>query len=125
MTVTVFSSATTAYAKSQAFKCGKTVARGYVTSNTRYSGAAWTNSENGTTKFSYLFAGVFGTRVNKNGDTVKYVSGPGKDKSGTESGMDVLPVIPSNTGDYYARVVSANIGTYNGTTNSISLSISR
>lgn len=125
MAITVFSSAFPAYAKYNDFSCGSAVARGYVTSNTRLTGAAWTESKNGTTKFSYLYAAVFGTRVDKNGDNPRYLSGPGKESSGTNSGMDVLKAIADNSGDYYARVVSANVGTYNGKTNSTTVAISR
>lgn len=125
MAVTVFTSAIPAYAKYDDFTCGTAVARGYVSSNTRLTGSAWTESKNGTTKFSYLYAAVFGTRVDKNGDNPRYSSGPGKENSGTNSGMDVLKAITDKSGDYYARVVSANVGTYNGKTNSTSVTISR
>ena len=75
--------------------------------------------------FSYLYAAVFGTKVDKNGDNPRYVSGPGKEGKGTNSGTDALKVIADGSGDYYARVVSANVATYNKTTNSITLTISR
>ena len=124
MAITVFSSAMPAYAKSKDFTCGSATATGYVSSATTKTGSAWTDSKDGKS-FSYLYAAVFGTRVDKNGDNPRYLSGPGKESKGTTSGVDALKAITDGSGDYYARVVSANVGTYNGTTNSTSVTISR
>lgn len=124
MTITVFTSAIPAFAKSKDFACGSATATGYVSSSTSKTGSAWTKSKDGKS-FSYLYAAVFGTRVDKNGDNPRYLSGPGKENSGTNSGTDVLKAITDGSGDYYARVVSANVGTYNGKTNSTTVTISR
>ena len=123
MTVAIFTSAIPTYAKSKDFTCGGATATGYVSSVTTKTGSAWTKSKNGK-NFSYLYAAVFGTRVDKNGDNPRYSSGPGKENHGTNSGTDYLKTIINST-DYYARVVSANVGTYNGKTNSTSVTISR
>ena len=124
MAITMFTGSSSAYAKSKDFDCGKATATGYVSSATSKSGSAWTKSIYGKS-FSYLYAAVFGTKVDKNGDNQRYVSGPGKEGKGTNSGTDALKVIADGSGDYYARVVSANVATYNKTTNSITLTISR
>ncbi len=124
MAVTVFAGAVPANAASKDFACDGAVATAYVASTTPKTGSAWTTSKDGKS-FSYLYAGVFGTRVDKNGDNPRYTSGPGSTGSGTNSGMDLLQAIVDGSGDYYARVVSANIATYNGTTNSTSLTIRR
>ena len=124
MVITMLNGTVPAYAKSEDFDCGKATATGYVSSATPKSGSAWTKSNYGKS-FSYLYAAVFGTRVDKNGDNPRYLSGAGIEGKGTNSGTDALKVIANSSGDYYAKVASANVGTYNNKTNSIYLTISR
>lgn len=96
--------------KYEDLKFGTVYARATISSVSSHAGTAITTSKDKTTKFHYLYAAVFGNRCDKNGDNVKYVSGPGK--TGNDSittHNDALPVIPGTSTDYYARIASAHI----------------
>lgn len=108
--------------------CGSYKASCSLVSANKYSGIAITNSASkdssgNSIKFNTLYAGMFGTRVDKNGDNPKYISGPGKEASNATSASDGIPVLSSTGGYYYAKMATAHIAIKNGVESSKALTV--
>lgn len=130
MVITVFTSAVPAFANSATGKltCGSYTAAVSLASANKYSGGAFTTSSSkdssgNNVKFNRLYAAMFGTKVDKNGDNPKYVSGPGKNATNATSAADAIPVLSKTGGYYYARMSSAHIAVKNGVEKSTSLAV--
>lgn len=127
LVVSTFAGAIPASAKSvqQNFVCGSYTAEATLVSANNKSGGAITSSANGSTKFDYLYAAMFGTEVNKSGDVVKYVSGEGsEDTNSTTIFIDAIPVISSYSTNYYAKMASAHIAMKGSAESSKALNVS-
>lgn len=124
MCVTALTSAVPAYAKTSKneITCASSTVYVKLTSKNKYNGKSKTYT---SVTFSYLYAATFGTVVDKNGDTVKYVSGLGAEDDNTkDTGYDELDTISSSSGNYYKKLASAHVAQKSGKTATTTLALS-
>ena len=131
MTVTMFTSATPAYATSKTgtLTCGNYKASVSLVSANKYSGMAMTSSNSkdssgNLVKFNTLCATMFGTKVDKNGDNPKYIGSKGEPKYNTTTAAEGITTLSSTGGYYYAKLASAHIAIKNGIEKSTTLNVS-
>lgn len=128
LVVTVFSGIVPASAAGQSktanLVCGSYTAKASLLSIDKRNGTATTAASNGSTKFDYLYAQIFGARVNKSGDVVKYVSGNiAEEDNATTTFFSALTPIPSSNTDYYKNLSSGHIAIKGSYEKSTSLAV--